>query len=50
MKQEIVQKNRVRLKIKNNHIKICINCGNLKIDSDEFRISCEDGGILLWRV
>lgn len=49
MKQKLVQKNKTELKIKNNDIKICINCGNSKIDSHEYGISCEDCGILLWR-
>lgn len=50
MKQELIQKNNNELKIKNKDIKICINRGNLKIDSHEYGISCEDCGILLWRV
>lgn len=49
MKQELIQKNS-GLKIKNKDIKICINCGNSEIDSHEYGISCEDCGILLWRV
>ncbi|WP_185736617.1 hypothetical protein [Candidatus Nitrosopumilus sp. SW] len=49
MKQELIQKNNDNLKIKNNEIRICIHCGNVKIDSYEFGISCEDCGILLWR-
>ena len=48
MEQKLIQKNS-ELKIKNKDIKICINCGNSKIDSYEYGISCEDCGILLWR-
>ena len=40
----------INQKIKNKDIKICLNCGNSKIDSHEYGISCEDCGILLWRV
>lgn len=49
MKQKLIIKYKNDLEIKNNDIKICINCGNSKIDSYEFAISCEDCGILLWR-
>ena len=50
MNQELVQRDKNELKVKNKHVKICINCGNSKIESHEFGISCEDCGILLWRV
>ena len=50
MKQELIQEKNNELKIKNKDIKICLNCGNSKIDLHEYGISCEDCGVLLWRV
>ena len=50
MKQELIQKNKSELKIKNKDVKICIICGNSNVDLHEFGISCENCGVLLWRM
>ncbi len=51
MEQEIIYKknNNGNLIYKNSKIRICLICGNNKIDSFEFGVSCEECGTLFGR-
>lgn len=51
MQQEINyrKENKNELIYRNPKIRICIICGDDKIESHEFGVSCEDCGALFWR-